>query len=62
MIEVNLIYSLFKFQESGTWKPQASKKECGDILFERDVGGTDTYFGQYPFMALLGNEFLFIIK
>ena len=43
-------------QESGTWKPLASRGECGERLGEVSiVGGEDTRFGEYPFMALLGN-------
>jgi len=43
-------------KESGTWKPLVSQNECGDNLFidVAVVGGKDTKFGDYPFMALLG--------
>jgi len=42
-------------KEIGTWKPLASKKECGTPLVDVTiVGGYETLFGSYPFMALLG--------
>merc|ERR1739848_775955 len=44
-------------QDLGTWKPQASKRECGTPLFSQSIlGGKTTKFGSYPFMALLGYE------
>jgi len=42
-------------KDSGTWKPQASEKECGNTLDTVSViGGTETKWGVYPFMSLLG--------
>jgi len=44
-------------KNSGTWKPQASKNECGKPLNPfsvRVTGGLNTQFGDYPFVALLG--------
>merc|ERR1712223_198798 len=42
-------------KDRGTWKPQASKKECGTSLHTVFViGGEITKFGDFPFMALLG--------
>merc|ERR1711863_201887 len=44
-------------EDLGTWKPQASKRECGTPLFSQSIlGGKTTKFGSYPFMALLGYE------
>jgi len=45
----------FGDKDSGTWKPLASKKECGYGLVQQNVlGGGPTEFGSYPFMSLLG--------
>jgi len=45
----------FLQMKRGTWKPQASEKECGYNLVDVSIiGGRDTKFGDYPFMALLG--------
>ena len=49
-------------ESRGTWKPQASKNECGNSfpnpnpLAVRIFGGLDTMFGDYPFVALLGSK------
>ena len=49
---------ILNIQDRGTWKPQASKKECGTSLnSESIVGGERTKFGDFPFMALLGKVY-----
>ena len=57
------MFYFFVEQNSGTWKPQASQNECGNSLppnpfSVRVIGGLNTEFGDYPFVALLGKIFL----
>ena len=43
------------FQNSGLWKPDGKKSECGKRLkISNIVGGSLTRRGSFPYMALLG--------
>ena len=55
------MFYFFVEQNSGTWKPQASKNECGNPLNPfviKILDGLHAELGDYPFMALLGKIFL----
>ena len=44
-------------QNSGKWKPDGKKGECGtQINFSNIVGGSITKTGDFPYMALLGSK------
>ena len=43
-------------QNSGTWKPDGNRHECGSrITLENIVGGKRTKRGEFPYMALLSH-------
>ena len=42
-------------KNSGKWKPDSKKDECGKrIVISNIVGGRKTKLGDFPYMALLG--------
>ena len=44
-------------RNSGLWKPDGKKAECGKRLALTDiVGGSKAKIGDYPFMALIGYD------
>ena len=46
----------FALQDSGKWKPDGEKGECGQrINFSNIVGGSITKTGDFPYMALIGS-------
>ena len=43
------------FQKSGLWRPKGTQSECGERLVPSNiVGGRETKYGDFPYMALLG--------
>ena len=55
-------FILCYWQELGTWKPKAHKKECGQKVFLESVRTRarfiteDANLGEFPYMAILGNK------
>ena len=46
-------------EDSGKWKPNGELGECGSrIQFSNIAGGKRAKLGEFPYMALLGYEFL----
>ena len=44
-------------QDTGKWKPNGEKGECGERLtLSNIVGGSITKLGNFPYMALLGTR------
>ena len=47
-----------QLRSSGLWKPNGEKGECGTRnTLENIVGGKNAKLGEFPYMALIGQEF-----
>ena len=45
-----------ELRNSGKWKPEASKEECGTrVTSSNIIGGSIAKLGDYPWMVLLGS-------